>query len=245
LLGIPGESLSGVLSANEFLTRVNLMGAHRFPENDTPMRLGREVAVIGAGNTALDAVRTARRLGAERAYLVYRRSRAEMPAREEEVTHAEEEGVEFLFLQNPTAVLGDERGRVRGLAVQDMVLGEPDASGRRRPVPVPGAGRILAVQTVITALGQRPNPIVQATTPGLRVAANGTVTVDAEQRTSRPGVFAGGDLSRGGATVILAMRDGRQAAAAIHRYLQAASLPSGGRDSGQAAVPAAAGSIGR
>ena len=219
-MGVPGESLSGALSANEFLTRVNLMGADRFPEQDTPLRLGREVAVVGGGNTALDAVRTARRLGAERAYLVYRRSRAEMPARKEEVQHAEEEGVEILFLKSPTAILGDERGRVRGLACQDMALGEPDASGRRRPIPVPGSDHVLPVQTVISALGQRPNPIVQATTPGLAVAGNGTVTVDAEQRTSRAGVFAGGDLSRGGATVILAMRDGRQAAAAMDRYLR-------------------------
>jgi len=219
-MGVPGESLSGALSANEFLTRVNLMGADRFPEQDTPLRLGREVAVVGGGNTALDAVRTARRLGAERAYLVYRRSRAEMPARKEEVAHAEEEGVELLFLKSPTAILGDERGRVRGLACQDMALGEPDASGRRRPIPVPGSDHVLPVQTVISALGQRPNPIVQATTPGLAVAGNGTVTVDAEQRTSRAGVFAGGDLSRGGATVILAMRDGRQAAAAMDRYLR-------------------------
>jgi glutamate synthase (NADPH/NADH) small chain len=232
-MGIPGESLSGSLSANEFLTRVNLMGADRFPENDTPLRLGREVAVVGGGNTALDAVRTARRLGAERAYLVYRRSRAEMPARKEEVAHAEEEGVEFLFLKNPTDILGDERGRVRGLTCQDMTLGEPDASGRRRPVPVPGSEHVLAVQTVISALGQRPNPIVQATTPGLAVGGNGTVTVDAEQRTSRPGVFAGGDLSRGGATVILAMRDGRQAAAAIHRYIQETAAEGTGLDLGR------------
>jgi glutamate synthase (NADPH/NADH) small chain len=233
LMGIPGESLSGALSANEFLTRVNLMGADRFPEQDTPLRLGREVAVVGGGNTALDAVRTARRLGAERAYLVYRRSRAEMPARKEEVQHAEEEGVEFLFLKSPTAIVGDERGRVRGLACQDMTLGEPDASGRRRPIPVPGSEHVLAVQNVISALGQRPNPIVQATTPGLAVAGNGTVTVDADQRTSRRGVYAGGDLSRGGATVILAMRDGRQAAAAIHRYIQEEAAPGPGLEASE------------
>jgi glutamate synthase (NADPH/NADH) small chain len=233
-LGIPGESLNGVYSANEFLTRVNLMGAHLFPEQDTPVRLGREVAVVGGGNTALDAVRTARRLGAEKALLVYRRSRAEMPARREEVQHAEEEGIELLFLTNPTAVLGDDRGRVRGLMCQDMILGEPDASGRRRPVAVPGSERLLSVQTVIVAVGQRPNPIVQATTPGLDVGRDGTVTVDDHQRTSRPGVFAGGDLSRGGATVILAMRDGREAAAAIHRYIQeaAASRPRAGGECG-------------
>jgi len=248
-MGIPGESLSGALSANEFLTRVNLMGAHHFPAHDTPLRLGREVAVIGGGNTALDAVRTARRLGAERAYLVYRRSRAEMPARKEEVAHAEEEGVEILFLKAPTAVLGDEGGRVRGLACQDMTLGEPDASGRRRPVPVPGSEHVLPVQTVIAALGQRHNPIVQATTPGLAMGGNGTVTVDADQRTSRRGVFAGGDLSRGGATVILAMRDGRVAAGAIDGYIRKAWAtelqPAYASSAAGAPAPAGAGSRGR
>jgi len=218
-MGIPGESLSGVYSANEFLTRVNLMGAHRFPERDTPIRIGREVAVIGGGNTAMDAVRTARRLGAERAYLVYRRSRQEMPARAEEIAHAEEEGVELLLLTNPLRILGDERSWVVGMECQRMTLGEPDASGRRRPVSVPGSEFVLPVQTVIEAIGQKPNPIVQATTPGLETAERGTVRVGDAQQTSRPGVFAGGDVARGGATVILAMRDGRQAAAAIHHAL--------------------------
>jgi glutamate synthase (NADPH/NADH) small chain len=218
-LGIPGESLGGVYSANEFLTRVNLMHADQFPRFDTPLRMGREVAVIGGGNTAMDAVRTARRLGAERAYLVYRRSRVEMPARVEEVHHAEQEGIEFLFLTNPVRILGDENSWVRGLECVRMELGEADASGRRRPVAVPGSERVIPVQTVIEAIGQRPNPIIQATTPGLGVGAHGTVAVGESQETNRPGVFAGGDLSRGGATVILAMRDGRQAAKAIDQYL--------------------------
>jgi glutamate synthase (NADPH/NADH) small chain len=218
-MGIPGENLCGVYSANEFLTRVNLMGAHRFPRCDTPVRIGSDVAVIGGGNTAMDAVRTARRLGARTAWLVYRRSRQEMPAREEEVRHAEEEGVQLLLLTQPLRVLGDGRGGVAGLECQSMALGEPDESGRRRPVPVPGSERILPVQVVIEAVGQRPNPIIQATTPDLEVGPRGVVAVDGAQRTNRPGVFAGGDLSRGGATVILAMRDGRRAAAAIHEYL--------------------------
>jgi glutamate synthase (NADPH/NADH) small chain len=219
-LGIPGESLSGVYSANEFLTRVNLMHADRFPAFDTPLRMGREVAVVGGGNTAMDAVRTARRLGAERAYLVYRRSREEMPARVEEVHHAEQEGVEFLFHTNPLRIVGDGAGWVTALECCSMAPGERDASGRRRPIPVPGSERLIPVQTVIEAIGQKPNPIIQSTTQGLRVLDSGVVVVGPGQDTGRPGVFAGGDLSRGGATVILAMRDGRQAAAAIDAYLR-------------------------
>ncbi len=219
-MGIPGESLSGVYSANEFLTRVNLMGAYRFPEYDTPIRIGKQVAVIGGGNTAMDAVRTARRLGAEKAYLVYRRSREEMPARAEEIHHAGEEGIEFLLLTNPLRILSDDGTWVHGLHCQRMELGEPDESGRRRPVPIEGSDFIIEVQTVIEAIGQKPNPIIQSTTPGLKVGKRGTVEVDERQTTSRPGVFAGGDLSRGGATVILAMRDGKEASAAIHRYLE-------------------------
>lgn len=218
-LGIPGEGLCGVYSANEFLTRVNLMGANRFPRRDTPIRPPRSVAVIGGGNTALDAVRVALRLGAERAAIVYRRSLDLMPARSEEVQHAKEEGVRFLFQTNPLRILGDANGDVVGLEIQRTELGEPDASGRRRPVPVAGSEEVIAVDTVVEAIGQKPNPIVQATTPGLETGRAGVVVVDERQRTSRPGVFAGGDLSRGGATVILAMRDGRRAAAAIHQAL--------------------------
>jgi glutamate synthase (NADPH/NADH) small chain len=222
-MGIPGENLSGVYSANEFLTRVNLMGAYRFPENDTPIRVGKQVAVIGGGNTAMDAVRTAKRLGAEKAYLIYRRSRQEMPAREEEIHHAEQEGIEFVLLTNPIRILGDENTWVSGVECQRMELGEPDESGRRRPVPVKGSEFILPVQTLIEAIGQKPNPIIQSTTPGLETSKRGTVVTNDAQATSRPGIFAGGDLSRGGATVILAMRDGKQAAAAIHEYLSGAA----------------------
>jgi len=223
-MGIPGEQLIGVYSANEFLTRVNLMGAWRFPHHDTPIRVGRNVAVIGGGNTAMDAVRTARRLGAERAMLIYRRSRQEMPARIEEIHHAEEEGIELLLLTNPVQILGDERGQVRALECMRMELGEPDESGRRRPVVIEGSEFVLEVETVIEAIGQLPNPIIQATTPGLETGRRGIVKTDGTQRTSRPGIFAGGDLARGGATAILAMRDGKKAAAGIHRYLQDSRL---------------------
>jgi len=219
-LGIPGESLSGVYSANEFLTRVNLMGAYRFPANDTPIKIGKSVGVIGGGNTAMDAVRTARRLGAEKAYLIYRRSREEMPARDEEIHHAEQEGIEFLLLTNPLRILADDNNWVRGMECQRMELGEPDESGRRRPVPVKGSEFVVELETVIEAIGQKPNPIIQATTPGLETSKRGTVVTNDKQGTSRGGIFAGGDLSRGGATVILAMKDGKNAAAAIHEYLQ-------------------------
>jgi glutamate synthase (NADPH) small chain len=224
-MGMSGENLSGVYSANEFLTRVNLMGAYRFPQNDTPIKIGKAVGVIGGGNTAMDAVRTARRLGAKRAYLIYRRSREEMPAREEEIHHAEQEGIEFLLLTNPLRILADENSWVKGLECQRMTLGEPDESGRRRPVPIPGSEFTVELQTVIEAIGQKPNPIIQATTPGLATGKRGTVVTDAQQATSRPGIFAGGDLSRGGATVILAMRDGKVAARAIAGYLQGLNSP--------------------
>jgi glutamate synthase (NADPH/NADH) small chain len=228
-MGIPGESLSGVYSANEFLTRVNLMGAYKFPENDTPIRIGREIAVIGGGNTAMDAVRTAKRLGAQKAYLIYRRSREEMPAREEEIHHAEQEGIEFVLLTNPVRILGDANNWVCGVECQRMDLGEPDESGRRRPVAVKGSEYIIPIQTLIEAIGQKPNPIIQATTPGLETSKRGTVVTNEGQATSRPGIFAGGDLARGGATVILAMRDGKMAAVAIHNYLSGnAQAPNGG-----------------
>ncbi|MBI4547582.1 MAG: NADPH-dependent glutamate synthase [Ignavibacteriae bacterium] len=218
-MGIPGENLSGVYSANEFLTRVNLMKAYDFPHYDTPVKIGKNVAVIGGGNTAMDAVRTAKRLGAEHAYLIYRRSRQEMPAREEEIHHAEEEGIEFILLTNPIKILGDKNHWVRGIECQRMELGEPDESGRRKPVPIRDSEFVIEVQTVIEAIGQKPNPIIQSTTPGLEISKSGTVVVNEQQLTSREGVFAGGDLARGGATVILAMRDGKTAAMAIHNYL--------------------------
>lgn len=220
-MGIPGENLSGVYSANEFLSRVNLMKAYQFPAYDTPIKIGRQVAVIGGGNTAMDAVRTALRLGAETAYLIYRRSRDEMPARHEEIHHAEEEGVQFVLLTNPTRILADDQNWVRAIECQRMVLGEPDASGRRKPVPVPGSEFVLEVQTVIEAIGQSPNPIIQATTPGLEVSKRGTVVTDEKKETSRFAIFAGGDLARGGATVILAMRDGKVAAESIAQFLAA------------------------
>ncbi len=219
-MGIPGENLSGVYSANEFLTRVNLMGGYKFPENDTPVKIGRQIAVIGGGNTAMDAVRTAKRLGAEKAYLVYRRSRQEMPAREEEIHHAEQEGIEFVMLTNPTKILNDGHNWVSGLECQRMELGEPDESGRRKPIAVTGSEFVLPVQTVIEAVGQKPNPIIQSTTSGLKIGKRGIVEVDEKQTTTREAIFAGGDLSRGGATVILAMRDGKIAAAEINNYLE-------------------------
>ncbi|MDI6804852.1 MAG: NADPH-dependent glutamate synthase [Bacteroidota bacterium] len=218
---IPGEHLSGVLSANEFLTRVNFMKAYAFPEADTPIKIGKQIAVIGGGNTAMDAVRTAKRLGAEQAYLIYRRSRKEMPARVEEVMHAEEEGIEFMMLTNPLRIIGDEFNWVKAIECQKMELGEPDDSGRRKPIPIKGSEYIIEVQNVIEAIGQKPNPIIQATTPGLGISKRGTVVVDNKTMvTSRPNVFAGGDLIHGGATVILAMHDGKLAAASMHEYLQ-------------------------
>jgi glutamate synthase (NADPH/NADH) small chain len=218
-LGIPGENLKGVYSANEFLTRVNLMRAYH-PEADTPVLRPRQAVVIGGGNTAMDAVRTSRRLGSDPATLVYRRSRAEMPARVEEVIHAEEEGVVFKMLTNPLAIVGDDKGWVRGLRCQKMDLGEPDASGRRRPVPVPGSEFEVPCDVVIEAIGTRANPLLTQTTPDLKVNAKGYIEVDATGMTSKPGVFAGGDIVRGAATVILAMGDGKKTAAVIDRYLR-------------------------
>lgn len=236
-MGIPGESYSGVYSANEFLTRVNLMKAYQFPDFDTPIRIGKRVAVIGGGNTAMDAVRTSKRLGAEHAYLIYRRSHEEMPARREEIHHAEEEGIEFMLLTAPTEIFADHKNWVRAIECQKMELGPPDDSGRRRPVPIKGSEFRLEVETVIEAIGQSPNPIIQSTTPGLETAKKGVVLTDERQQTSRPGIFAGGDLSRGGATVILAMRDGKTAAAAIHEYL---TQPSGSQSVLQSAEAATA-----
>lgn len=219
-LGIPGENLKGVYSANEFLTRVNLMKAYD-PNADTPVLRPRRAAVIGGGNVAMDAVRTCRRLGAEPANLVYRRSRAEMPARVEEVMHAEEEGIVFQMLTDPIAILGDEKGWVRGLRCLRMELTEPDASGRRKPVPIAGSEFDLECDVVVEAIGTRANPLLTQTTPDLKLNARGNIEVDITGMTSKPGVFAGGDIVRGAATVILAMGDGKRAAAAMDAYLRA------------------------
>jgi glutamate synthase (NADPH/NADH) small chain len=219
-MGIPGENLIGVYSANEYLTRSNLMRAYRFPEWDTPMDPGRRVAVIGGGNVAMDAARTALRLGAKKVALVYRRSREEMPAREEELRHAEEEGIELKILISPTRIVGDESGRVVALELVRMALGEPDGSGRRRPVPIEGSRSLMEADTVIVAIGQRPNPMVASTTPGLEVDKGGYLLVDQEtMATTREGVFAGGDIAGWGASVIRAMGDGRKAAQGMHAYV--------------------------
>jgi len=218
--GIPGENLKGVYSANEYLTRVTLMGAFRFPENETPVIQSTQVVVVGGGNTAMDAVRTARRLGADPATLVYRRSRQEMPARIEEVKHAEEEGVVLDLLVNPVEILGTEDGWVRAVRCIRMELGEPDDSGRRRPVPVKGSEFDISCQVFIEAIGTRANPLLTQTTPDLKVNKWGYIEVNENNMTSIPGVFAGGDITRGAATVILAMGDGKKSAGAIHAYLQ-------------------------
>ena len=224
---IPGVNLIGVYSANEYLTRSNLMKGYTFPEADTPMIRGRHVAVIGGGNTAMDAVRTARRLGAEHAYLIYRRSRAEMPARKEEVEHAEEEGIEFILLAAPTMLLGDEQSRLRVIRCQRMELGEPDASGRRSPVPIPGSEFDLEVEVVVFAVGQGANPLIRDTTPDLHVNRWGYIMADpVTGATDKRGVFAGGDIVTGGATVISAMGAGRRAARAIDAYLNS-GMPDG------------------
>jgi glutamate synthase (NADPH/NADH) small chain len=218
---IPGENLVGVYSANEYLTRVNLMRAYAFPAYDTPVFKAKTAAVIGGGNVAMDSVRTAKRLGAERAVIVYRRSRTEMPARAEEIHHAEEEGIEFQLLTTPVRYFGDKYGRVRAMECQKMDLGEPDASGRRRPVPIEGSEYTMEVELVVCAIGQSPNPLIPQTTPGLKVGKWGNVEVDwTTMATNLPGLYAGGDIIRGGATVILAMGDARTAAAEIDRYLR-------------------------
>jgi glutamate synthase (NADPH/NADH) small chain len=223
-LSIPGENLSGVYSANEFLTRTNLMKAYRFSEYETPIQVGGRVAVFGAGNVAMDASRCALRLGAEEVYVIYRRSKAEMPARLEERENAEEEGVIFKLLTNPTKFLGDDRGRVRGVELQQMELGEPDASGRPRPVPKPGSEFILEIDTAIPALGTRPNPIIPSTTRGLELTKWGTILTDeATGRTSKDRVWCGGDMATGAATVISAMGAGRRAATDINVCLGSAS----------------------
>jgi len=217
---IPGENLNGVYSANEFLTRINLMKAYLFPDCDTPVKIGNAVAVVGGGNVAMDAARSAKRLGAETVYIIYRRSEAEMPARLEEIHHAKEEGIIMKLLTNPTQILGDDKGWVTGIECVNMVLGEPDHSGRRRPVAQPDSAHIVPVDTVIMSIGTSPNPLIRTTTPGLNVESWGGIIVQEETgATSKDGVYAGGDAVTGAATVILAMGAGKIAAEAIHKKI--------------------------
>ena len=219
-MNIPGENLIGVMSSNEYLTRVNLMGAAS-ADSDTPVLKGKRVAVIGGGNTAMDSVRTAKRVGAERAIIVYRRSEEEMPARVEEVHHAKQEGVEFMTLHNPIEYIGDEKGRVKAMKLQKMRLGEPDASGRRSPEPIEGAVETLEIDEVIVSVGVSPNPLIPNTVKGLEISRKGTIVVDENtMKSALPDLYAGGDIVRGGATVILAMGDGRRAAMFMNESLK-------------------------
>ena len=218
-MGLPGENLGGIYSANEFLIRVNLMKAYAFPEYDTPIRVGKHVVVIGGGNVAMDSARSALRLGAEEVCIVYRRSREELPARKEEIENAEDEGIVCKFLAAPTRFIGDEKGWVKQMECICMELGAPDESGRRRPVPVKGSEFVMDTDTVIVAIGRTPNPIIQRTTEGLAVTKWGTIVADENGKTSIDGVYAGGDIVTGEATVISAMGAGKKAARAIHEYL--------------------------
>jgi glutamate synthase (NADPH/NADH) small chain len=219
-LGVPGEDLLGVYSANEYLTRTNLMRAYDREHADTPILRAKRVAVTGGGNVAMDSARTALRLGAEAVYLLYRRSRQEMPARAAEIHHAEQEGIQFTFLVNPTRILGDEKGWVTGIECQRQELGEPDASGRRRPIPIKGSEFVLQIDTLVVAIGNRPNPIVPKTTPGMQTNKWGLIVADeVTGRTTKPRVWAGGDIVTGAATVISAMGAGQAAARDIDKFL--------------------------
>ena len=221
-LRVPGENLKGVYSANEFLIRTNLMKAYKFPEYDTPIRVGKKVGVIGAGNVAMDSARCALRLGAERVYIIYRRSRDEMPARAEEVENAEEEGIEFMLLTNPIRFIGNDRGFLEKVECIKQRLSEPDESGRRRPEPIEGSNFTIEIDTAVIAIGQSPNPIIQQTTQGLETTRHGTIVVNEEtMQTTLPGVYAGGDVVSGAATVISAMGAGKIAAKAIHDFIVA------------------------
>jgi glutamate synthase (NADPH) small chain len=222
-MNVPGENLKGVYSANEYLTRVNLMAAYQFPRSDTPVLQGQRIATVGGGNVAMDSARTAKRMGAESSMIVYRRTRKEMPARAEEIHHAEEEGIQFEFLVAPVEVLGNEKKWVTGLKCVRMQLGEPDASGRARPVVIPGSDFVLPCDVVVVAVGTRANPLLTATCPDLKLNKWGNIVVDDQSMTSLPGVFAGGDIVRGAATVILAMGDGKRAAKAMDNYLRGAT----------------------
>lgn len=220
-MGIEGENLNGVYSANEFLTRINLMKAYKFPDCDTPVKVGKTVAVVGGGNVAMDAARSAKRLGAEKVYIIYRRSESEMPARLEEIHHAKEEGIIFKLLTNPVKIIGTDDGWVKGMECVKMELGEPDASGRRKPVPKKDSEHVIDVDTVIIAIGQSPNPLITSTTPGLDTQKWGGIIANEETgATSKIGVFAGGDAVTGAATVILAMGAGKKAAKAIDQYIK-------------------------
>jgi glutamate synthase (NADPH/NADH) small chain len=223
-MNVPGENLKGVYSANEYLTRINLMAAYQFPHADTPVLNGQRVAVVGGGNVAMDAVRTAKRLGAAEAMIVYRRTHDELPARAEEVHHAEQEGVRFEFLTAPLEVIGSDKRWVAGMKCQKMRLGEPDSSGRRRPEPIPGSEFILDCDIVVVAIGTKANPLLTATCPELKLNKWGNIVADENGQTSIPGVFAGGDIVRGAATVILAMGDGKKAAQAMDEYLKDKSV---------------------
>ena len=219
-LKIEGETLNGVYSANEFLTRINLMKGYKFPEYDTPVYVGEKVAVFGGGNVAMDAARSAKRLGAKNVYIIYRRGRDELPARAEEILHAEEEGIEFLLLENPTKFIGDEKGWLKGVELVKMELGEPDKSGRRRPVTISNSEHIVDIDTAIIAIGQTPNPLIKKTTKGLDTNERGCIIADEYGETSKPFVYAGGDAVTGAATVILAMGAGKTAAEAIDKKLK-------------------------
>ncbi len=219
-LRIPGENLDGVYSANEFLTRVNMMKAYRFPDYDTPVKIGKIVATFGAGNVAMDCARTSLRLGAEKSYIIYRRSDVEMPARDEEIEHAREEGVIFKLLTNPVKFIGDDKGLLKEVECIKMKLGEPDDSGRRRPIPLPGSEETIKIDTALVAIGQSPNPLIPKTVKGLKIGKWGNIETDEDGRTNIPNIFAGGDIATGAATVILAMGAGKKAARAIDKYLK-------------------------
>ncbi|MBN2065495.1 MAG: NADPH-dependent glutamate synthase [Candidatus Thermoplasmatota archaeon] len=219
-LNVPGENLDGVYSANEFLTRVNMMKAYRFPEYDTPVKIGKIVATFGAGNVAMDCARTSLRLGAEKSYIIYRRSEAEMPARIEEIHHAKEEGVIFHLLTNPVKFTANDKGLLKEVECIKMKLGEPDASGRKRPVPIEGSNFKIKIETALIAIGQSPNPLIPQSLKGLKIGKHGNIETDENGQTNIPGIFAGGDIATGAATVILAMGAGKKAARAIDEYLK-------------------------
>ena len=219
-LNIPGENLDGVYSANEFLTRVNMMKAYKFPEYDTPIKIGETVATFGAGNVAMDCARTALRLGAKKSYIIYRRTEKEMPARQEEIQHALEEGIIFKLLMTPKRFIGDEKGRLKQVECIKMKLGEPDSSGRRKPIPIPNSEEKINIDTAIIAIGQNPNPLIPKTMKKLKTGEKGNIITDENGKTSIPGLYAGGDIATGAATVILAMGAGKKAAKAIDKYVK-------------------------